>query len=143
MARFKAVFVENDYVSVEPDRQIIEGAGAEFINADKLPRQEAWAMCADADAVMVRRMTVTREMIARLRKCQLLVRYGIGVDIIDLAAATERGIIVSHVPTYCQDEVSTQAICLMLACVRRLIPTVDAVRKGGWDVHANDPVFRL
>ncbi len=143
MARFKAVFVENDYASVEPDRQIIEAAGAEFINADKYPRDQAWAMCADADAVMVRRMTVTREMIGQLRKCQLLVRYGIGVDIIDLAAATERGIIVSHVPNYCQDEVSTQAICLMLACVRHLLPTVDAVRRGGWDVHTGDPIYRL
>jgi D-3-phosphoglycerate dehydrogenase / 2-oxoglutarate reductase len=143
MGRFKAVFVEHDYASVEPDRRIIEAAGAEFVDADRYPRDEAWAMCAEADAVMVRRLTVTREMISRLRKCQVLVRYGIGVDIVDLQAATERGIIVSHVPTYCQDEVSTQAICLMLACVRRLLPTVDEVRAGGWDVHAKDPVYRL
>ena len=143
MGRFKAVFVEHDYASVEPDRSIIEAAGAEFVDADRYPREDAWALCADADAVMVRRMTVTREMISRLRKCQVLVRYGIGVDIVNLEAATERGIIVSHVPTYCQDEVSTQAICLMLACVRRLLPTVDQVRTGGWDVHAKDPVYRL
>jgi len=143
MGRFKAVFVEHDYASIEPDRRIIEAAGAELIDADPLPRDQAWALCEDADAVMVRRLPVTRDMISRLRNCQLLVRYGIGVDIIDLEAATERGIIVSHVPTYCQDEVSTQAICLMLACVRRLLPTVDAVRRGGWDVHGGDPIFRL
>jgi D-3-phosphoglycerate dehydrogenase / 2-oxoglutarate reductase len=143
MAPLKAVFVEHDYASVEPDREIIESVGAGFVDADKLPRDEAWAACADADVVMVRRMSVTREMISRLSKCQLLVRYGIGVDIIDLEAATERRIIVSHVPNYCQDEVSTQAICLMLACVRRLMQTVDAVRKGGWDVHKYDPIYRL
>jgi D-3-phosphoglycerate dehydrogenase / 2-oxoglutarate reductase len=143
MGRFKAVFVEHDYASVEPDRRIIEAAGAEFVDADELPLEDAWALCAEADAVMVRRLTVTRDMIARLHKCRVLVRYGIGVDIIDLEAATEQGIIVSHVPTYCQDEVSTQAICLMLACVRRLVPTVDQVRAGGWDVHANDPVYRF
>jgi D-3-phosphoglycerate dehydrogenase / 2-oxoglutarate reductase len=143
MARFKAVFVEHDYVSVEPDRSIIEAAEGEFVDADRFPLEEAWAMCADADAVMVRRLPVTREMISRLRQCQVLVRYGIGVDIIDLQAATEQGIIVSHVPTYCQDEVSTQAIGLMLACVRRLVSTIDQVREGGWDVHASDPVYRL
>jgi D-3-phosphoglycerate dehydrogenase / 2-oxoglutarate reductase len=140
---FKAVFVEHDYTSVELDRQIIEAAGGQFVDADRYPLEEAWAMCAAADAVMVRRVRVTREMISKLRKCQLLVRYGIGVDIIDLEAATERGIIVSHVPTYCQDEVSTHAICLMLACVRRLVPTLEQVRKGGWDVHGSDPVYRL
>lgn len=143
MNRFKAVFVEHDYTSIDPDRRIIEAAGAELVDTDRYPRDQAWAMCEDADAVMVRRLTVTRDMISRLRKCQLLVRYGIGVDIIDLEAATERGIIVSHVPNYCQDEVSTQAICLMLACVRRLLLTVDAVRRGRWDVHAGDPIYRL
>ena len=143
MAKFKAVFVEHDYKSIQPDREIIEGAGGTLVDGDSFPVEKAWDLCADADAVMVRRLRVTRDMIGRLNRCRVLVRYGIGVDIIDLEAATERRIIVAHVPVYCQDEVSTHAICLMLACVRRLQQTIDQVRNGAWDVHENDPIFRF
>jgi D-3-phosphoglycerate dehydrogenase len=143
MPRFKAVLAEHGYSSVHYERDIIEAAGGEFRDCDQLSFTEAWAQCENADAVMLRRITVTCEMIARLRSCKILMRYGVGVDNIDLAAATERGIIVGHIPIYCQDEVSTHAICLMLACVRRLLPTSDKMRAGGWDLHRHDSVYRL
>ena len=143
MARFKAVLVEHGYSSVQYERDIIEAAGGEFVDCDRLSLTEAWAACEDADAVMVRRIEVTAEMIGRLRRCKLLLRYGVGVDNINLPAATAAGIIVGHIPIYCQDEVSTHTICLMLACVRRLLPTIEKMREGGWDLHRTDPVFRL
>ncbi|HEX7859820.1 MAG TPA: C-terminal binding protein [Verrucomicrobiae bacterium] len=143
MSRFKAVLVEHGYSSVQYERDIIEAANGEFVDCDKLPLAEAWPRCRDADAVMVRRVQVTPELISQLTNCRILLRYGVGVDNIDLAAATRAGIIVGHVPIYCQDEVSTHAICLMLACVRRLVPTLDKMRVGGWDVHRVDPIYRL
>jgi D-3-phosphoglycerate dehydrogenase len=143
MPRFKAVLVEHGYSSVQYERDIIEAAGGQFVDCDKVPLSEAWRQCEDADAVMVRRVQVNASMMSRLMGCKILLRYGVGVDNIDLAAATSAGIIVGHVPIYCQDEVSTHAICLMLACVRRLVPTVDKMRAGAWDVHRLDPVFRL
>jgi D-3-phosphoglycerate dehydrogenase / 2-oxoglutarate reductase len=143
MPRFKAVLVEHGYSSVQFERDIIKAAGGEFIDCDQLPFSEAWVRCENADAVMVRRAQVNASMIARLKRCKILIRYGVGVDNIDLSAATSAGIIVGHVPVYCQDEVSTHAICLMLACLRRLLPTIDKMRDGGWDVHRLDPIFRL
>lgn len=143
MGTFKAVLVEHGYSSVEPEREIIKSAGGELIDCDQLPLEDAWAQCETADAVMVRRAAVTPAMIARLRRCKILLRYGVGVDNIDLPAATRHGIIVGHVPVYCQDEVSTHAIALMLACVRRIVPTHEKMRAGGWDLHRSDPVYRL
>jgi D-3-phosphoglycerate dehydrogenase / 2-oxoglutarate reductase len=143
MPRFKAVLVEHGYSSVQYERDIIEAAGGEFVDCDQLTLSDAWTACENADAVMVRRAQVNASMIARLKRCKFLIRYGVGVDNIDLAAATSAGIIVGHVPIYCQDEVSTHAIGLMLACVRRLLPTIDKMRAGAWDVHRSDPIFRL
>lgn len=143
MAAFKAVLIEHGYSSVERERTIIEKAGGEFINADKLPIEEALSLCADADAIMLRRINIGAEQMRSFHKCIFMIRYGVGVDNIDLNAATEQGIIVGHVPVYCQDEVSTHALALLLACVRKLLPTSDKMRSGGWDVHRSDPIFRL
>jgi D-3-phosphoglycerate dehydrogenase len=143
MTRFKAIFLEHGYKSIEPERSIIEAAGGEFVDGDQFSLEEAIRRAADADAVMLRRIPIPRERIQLFKKCRILVRYGVGVDNVDLGAATEAGVIVGHIPVYCQDEVSTHAIALLLACVRRLIPTNDRLRAGDWNVHEGDPVFRL
>jgi D-3-phosphoglycerate dehydrogenase / 2-oxoglutarate reductase len=143
MASFKAVLIEHGYSSVDYERQIIEAAGGEFVDADKLPLAEALSLCRDADAVMVRRAEVSAKIIREFRRCKFLIRYGVGVDNIDVKAATAARIIVGHVPIYCQDEVSSHAIGLLLACARKLIPTHEKMREGGWDVHRIDPIHRM
>jgi D-3-phosphoglycerate dehydrogenase len=71
-------------------------------------------------------------VIRTLERCQLIVRYGIGVDTIDLAAATECGIVVANAPTYCVPEVADHASALILTLARR-IPWLDRqVRAGEW-----------
>jgi D-3-phosphoglycerate dehydrogenase len=140
---FRVVLLEHGYASIGVERQIIEAAGGELIDADKLPLEKALSLAADADAVLFRRLTITADTIRKLRRCKIIMRYGIGTDNVDAKAATEQGIIVGHVPTYCLDEVSTHAIALLLACVRKVVPTHQKVQTGGWDVHRNDPIFRL
>jgi D-3-phosphoglycerate dehydrogenase len=62
---------------------------------------------------------------------------------VDEKAATSAGIIVGHVPVYCVDEVSTHAIAMLLNSVRRIRPTQMKMEQGEWDVHRNDPIYRL
>jgi D-3-phosphoglycerate dehydrogenase len=143
MARFTVVVLEHGYASIECEREIIARAGGELISADHLPLEKALALAEDADGILFRRLDITAEMIGRFRRAKGIVRYGIGTDNVDKDAATAAGIIVGHVPAYCIDEVSTHAITMLLACVRKLVPTHDAVRRGAWDVHRNDPVFRM
>lgn len=140
---FRVVLVEHGYASTAVERSIIEAAGGEFIDADAQPLDKALTIASQADAVMFRRITFTREMMNGLRRCKILMRYGIGTDNVDVEAATDAGIIVGHVPDYCFDEVSTHAIGLLLACVRKILPTDARMRTGGWDVHRNDPIHRL
>ena len=142
-APFKVVVIEHKYASIEREKAVIRAAGGELISADHLPLADAVASAADADGILFRRVPVTADMIRQFRRAKGIVRYGIGIDNVDLAAATAAGIIVGHVPSYCLDEVSTHAIAMLLTCVRKLVPTNERMRKGQWDVHRDDPVFRV
>ena len=140
---FRVVLIEHGYASTNAERQIIEAAGGEFIDAEKLPLNQALELCREADGVLFRRIEMTGEMIRQFRRCKAIVRYGVGTDNVDVHAATEANIIVGHVPAYCIDEVSSHAIALMLACARKIVTTQQRMAGGNWDVHRNDPIYRL
>lgn len=70
-------------------------------------------------------------------------RYGVGVDNIDIAAATARGILVTNVPDYCVDEVSDQALAMALDLARRTTGLDRAMRAGKWAPQAAGPIYRL
>ena len=63
---------------------------------------------------------ITEEAMARMPRCRIIARYGIGVDTIDLDAATRAGIIVTNNPTYCIEEVAEHTMALLLACARKV-----------------------
>ncbi len=142
MAGFRVVFIEHGYPTTKCEREVIERAGGEFIDGNELPLAEALRLCEGAEGIMLRRMTITAEMIGRFRKCKIICRCGVGTDSVDAQAATEANIIVGHVPTYGRDEVSTHAIALLLSCVRKIVPTHVRMTAGDWDVHGGDPIFR-
>jgi D-3-phosphoglycerate dehydrogenase len=98
---------------------------------------------ADADALVMSWVPVTRGVIDQLRRCRVIARFGIGVDMIDLDAATERGILVCNTATYCLDEVSNHAIGLLLMLNRGLLADIDAVRAGHWFRSGAPPPRRL
>jgi D-3-phosphoglycerate dehydrogenase len=143
MRRFKAVILEHGYASIQHERDVIEPAGGQLVDGGDLPIEKALALCEDAEGIMVRRVQITPELIKTFKKCKMLLRYGVGVDNIDMRAATEAGIIVGHVPVYCQDEVSSHAIALLLACIRQVVLTNKKMETGGWDVHREDFVYRM
>ena len=93
----------------------------------------------DPDAIVTQWAPVDAGVISAARRCRVISRIGIGVDMIDLDAARQAGIEVRNVPHYCTEEVATHAVALALALWRRL-PQLDAeVRRGVWNAasHAN------
>jgi D-3-phosphoglycerate dehydrogenase len=80
---------------------------------------------------------------ARMPKCRIIARYGIGVDTIDLDAATQAGIIVTNNPTYCIEEVAEHTMALVLACARKVAVYDRLVRGGRWELPPGKPMFRL
>ena len=78
--------------------------------------------CSNADALLVTYAPVTRRVIGSLKKCQVISVYGIGVDMVDVQAATEAGIPVTNVPSYCIEEVCKSISCnfTVIACYSNL-----------------------
>jgi D-3-phosphoglycerate dehydrogenase len=87
---------------------------------------------------------ITRKVIDSLDSCQLIAKYSIGLDNIDLEAASERGIIVCHAPGYCVEEVSDHAVALLLCLARHIVFFDRHVQNGGWhDLILDPPMRRL
>src|SRR5260370_17075667 len=82
-------------------------------------------------------------MIRQMTRCRIISRFGIGVDNVDIPAATERGIVVTKVPDYCIDEVSDHTMALLLAAVRKIPLPNSMVSAGKWEMPAVVPIHRL
>ncbi len=82
-----------------------------------------------------------RTVLTQLTACRTIVRYGVGIETIDLSACTELGIAVANVPEYCVEEVATHTLTLILACVRKLLLGYRAAVAGQWQVTGMRPLF--
>jgi D-3-phosphoglycerate dehydrogenase len=131
------------FPNLEPARAVLSKIGAELHLADE-PKVEAILRVArDADGLLVTYAKITEEMIREMKRCRIISRFGIGVDNVDIAAATAAGIVVTKVPDYCIDEVSDHAMALLLAAARK-IPFANArAQAGHWDLRAVVPIHRL
>jgi D-3-phosphoglycerate dehydrogenase len=78
-----------------------------------------------------------------MERCRIIVRYGIGVDNIDIAAATQRNIMVANVPDYCIDEVSDHALTLLLMLSRQMLPAIALAKEKRWAITNMPPLHRL
>ena len=97
----------------------------------------------DADAILTTYAKVTAEIISQLSRCRIIGRFGIGVDNVDIPAASAKGIVVTRVPDYCLDEVSDHTMALLLSLVRK-IPALNArTQSGAWAMKAAVPIRRL
>src|SRR3981189_1994791 len=141
----KAKVVLTDYVwdSLDVEKKTLSGI-AELVPLQTKKPDEFIAQAADCDALLnTYAGPITAEVMARMQKCKIIARYGIGVDTIDLDAATAAGIIVTNNPTYCIDEVAAHQLALLLACARKVAFYDRLVRKGRWEVPPGKPMFRL
>ncbi len=86
----------------------------------------------DADYVITQFAPVTAKVIGAMAKSRIIVRYGIGVDNVDLKAAAAKGIPVCNVPDYCIDEVADHTLALILAATRQIFPCVSVIKAGQW-----------
>lgn len=135
------------YVSAFPDmaieQKIFEGLNAKMVPVPDLDSAEARQILRDADVLIITLHKVNADVIYAMPNCKLISRLGVGIDSIDVAAATARGIWVANVPDYGVDEVATHAITLVLALLRGVNTLVSSTRAGAWDSSAVRPIQRL
>src|SRR5215475_12897071 len=140
-----AKVVLTDYVweSLDVEKNTLDGIAA-LVALKTKTAAEFLPQAADCDALLnTYAGPITAEAMAKMPKCRIIARYGIGVDTIDLDAATRAGIIVTNNPTYCVEEVAEHTMALLLACARKVAFYDRRVRAGEWAVPPGKPMFRL
>lgn len=130
------------------ERRVLEPLGYEVIDTQELGLgvEDAFDLAVERDSVAILAgpiVPLDRDHLERLTGCRTVVRYGVGLDNVDLAAAEELGIAVGNVPEYGHEEISNHAIALLLALSRKLVAFDRSVRLGGVDVPAPQSVSRL
>ncbi len=122
------------------ERRALGDLDCDLVATETGSEDELIASVRDADVILVAAAQITRRVLERTQRCRAVVRYGIGVDNVDLEAATENGIVVAHVLDFCAQEVSNHAIALLLALARRLLPLHRDASAGRW---RRDHAWRL
>jgi len=137
------VITDHVFPSLEIEQELLGAIGATVVSLQARSEVDLLDAVTDADALLVCYAPVTDRVIRRMTRCRIIARYGIGVDNVDLGAATAKGIVVTNVPDYCVDEVSDHALALLLACARRIPALAGRVRSGRWDARDAAPMHRL
>src|SRR5262249_54083180 len=133
-----------DFGDVEIERNIIENAGFTLSAAQCKSEDEVIAQGRDADGVITQYARVGAHAIEAFTRCRVIARYGTGVDIVDVDAATRKGIQVTNAPNdWCAEEVADHAVALWLAAVRKLPPYDRATRQGDWRWQTGQPIWRM
>jgi D-3-phosphoglycerate dehydrogenase len=131
------------FPNLDPTREVLARLDAQLVLAEKPSPDAIVQVARNADALLVTYAKVTAEMIEQMTRCRIIARFGIGVDNVDIPAATNAGIVVTRVPDYCIDEVSDHTMALLLALVRKIPFANSRTHAGRWEMSAVVPIHRL
>jgi D-3-phosphoglycerate dehydrogenase / 2-oxoglutarate reductase len=120
------------FPSLGPEQKVLEQIGASLEAHQCKTESDVIAAIRGAKVVLVQFAPITKSALEVLAPNATVVRYGVGVDNIDLVAARELGVQVANVPDYCLDEVADHTVAMMLSMLRKLAPLEDELRSGGW-----------
>ncbi|MEI8019618.1 MAG: C-terminal binding protein [Schlesneria sp.] len=129
----KIVITDYSFPNLDVEEGILKPLGYDLVAwKEKRSAAELTQLVADADAVITQFAPVNAEVVASMQHAKVIVRYGIGVDNVDLEAAKTRGIPVCNVPDYCVDEVADHTLAFILATTRQVVSNCVLLREGKW-----------
>lgn len=138
------LIADYDFGDVDIERGIIEQADLQVAVAQCKSEDDVIEHGREADGVLTQYTPVRERAISAFTRCRVIARYGTGVDIVDVDAATRRGIQVTNAPNdWCADEVADHAMALWLAAARQICRYDQAVRRGDWRWQAGQPIWRV
>lgn len=139
----KVVITDHEYPNLTYEKKVLAHDGLEVEIYQCKTEDEVIDACRDADGIINLYAPISRRVIESLEKCKIITRYGVGVDTIDLEAATEHGICIGNVPDYGINEVSDHALALILTLLRKINSANETVKSNVWDVNTTKPIRRL
>ena len=144
MSRYKIVVSDDRYDNCySEEKEVLKDFDAEFIVLNCATEEEVIEGCHDADGILCNLAPMSERVVNSLEKCRVISRYGVGYDNVAVEACTAKGIQVANVTDYCPEEVSDQALGLMMACARKIARRDAQVRAGMWNIGQKDPIYRI
>ncbi|CAL9674055.1 Glyoxylate_hydroxypyruvate reductase B [Streptomyces sp. enrichment culture] len=138
------LIADSDFGDVDIERAIVEGAGLRLVAAQCKSEDEVIEAGREAGGILTQYARVGSRAIDALPHCRVIARYGTGVDIVDVDAATRHGVQVTNAPNdWCADEVADHAVALWLAAARKICRYDGATRRGEWHWKTGRPIHRL
>lgn len=143
VGKFKAVTTDQHHFPLQVERDVLARVGVEIVPAVCKNEEETIAACRDAHAILTATAPFTRRVIGELKEALVICRYGIGVDTVDIPAATEHGIIVANVPDFCFDQVADTAMSLILSVPRKVHLLNNLIHQGVWKRDVAKPIHNF
>lgn len=128
----KVVITDWTFTDLSLENQLLQSKDIELVSQQCKTEAELIALVSDADAVITQFAKINANVIGAMKKARAIVRYGIGVDNVDLEAARSRNIPVCNVPDYCMDEVADHTLAFILATTRQVVPNTLHLHAGKW-----------
>lgn len=128
----KVLITDYGFKDINQESSLLSSAGYSMETAQCGTPEEVIEKAGDSVGLLVQWAPVNEKVINNLKSCRVIVRYGIGVDNIDLRAAKKKGILVCNVPDYCIAEVADHTVSLALVLARQLTETHTRIRGGIW-----------
>lgn len=141
--RWKVVITDCDHGFIDEEKEAFVRKGAELVLAQVKEEDDLIRVCKGADGLINQYARLTRRVLENLPKCKVISRYGVGLDPVDLRAATDFGIIVANVPDYCIREVADQTLSMILALIRKIVFFDQKVKSGQWDFRQGRPIHQI
>jgi len=132
--KHNVVITDWGFPSLDIEKSVFASMDVELKHYQCKTEDEVAKIVSDADVVMVQWAPVKEKAIDAMSRCKGIVRYGIGLDNIDVSRAKEKGIPVRNVPDYCLSEVADHTMALMLSLQRQVSRVDKLVRQGVWKI---------
>ena len=132
---YKVVVSDKRHADYAIEEKILTECGAKLDVLNCANEKDMIENCADADGILLDMAPMTREVVASLKKCKIVSRYGVGYDNVDVKACTEKKIYVANVPDYCCNDVSEMALALLFASQRQIAQRDRKIREGEWNLQ--------
>jgi len=144
MAQYKVVFIEGLFPDMNIEKEILKKVDAEIVVGNCRTEDEVIELAHDADALVAYSFKpISDYLMSNIKKCKIIVRGGIGVDTVDIPAATKNGIIIANLPGYCINEVSDLTMAMMLSLLYKLPVAMSSTGGGEWNRDLVKPLRSL
>jgi D-3-phosphoglycerate dehydrogenase len=139
----KICYLNPTYADLSFEKELLQGTGVELAPSVVNSADEIQRTTKDADAILTAVVPVDANLVANLQKCRVIVRLGVGYEMVDVESCRKKGIQVCNVPDYGTEEVANHAIALLFSVHRRILSYDRNVRKRQWGHVLPWPIHRL